>query len=199
MSKNFDYSVDLDENLESGLRDSKFVGEGHNGVVFLLSENKAIKIFRKNSVCKDECSIMERVSKSRFFPELYETGERYMVREYVDGVCMDKYLRRKKLNKKLCEELYNMILDFERLRFKRVDIRCKDIFIQRDSTLKIIDPKNNYKKRVPYPRHFLKGLYKRKELETFLNYVDEVDHIRCVFWKRKLYKYFKSKGILIEY
>ncbi|MFR1314902.1 MAG: hypothetical protein ACLSBN_04345 [Clostridium perfringens] len=45
-----------------------------------------------------------------------------------------------------CKELYLMILEFERLGFKRIDIRCKDIYIQDDYTLKIIDPKNNYKK-----------------------------------------------------
>ena len=54
-----------------------------------------------------------------------------------------------------------MILEFERLGFKRIDIRCKDIYIQDDYTLKIIDPKNNYKKRVSFPRHLFKGLFKR--------------------------------------
>ncbi len=195
MSKNFDYSVNFSDELEKCFRESEFVGEGHNGVVFLLGENKVIKIFRKNSVCKDECGIMKRVSKSRFFPKLHETGERYMIREYVDGVRLDKYLRRKKLNRKLCEELYNMILDFEKLRFKRIDIRCKDIFIQKDFTLKIIDPKNNYKKKVVYPRHLFKGLYKRKELETFFEYVFQIDKARGVFWERKFEKYLENNDI----
>ncbi len=66
--------------------------------------------------------------------------------EYVDGIRLDKYLRRGNLDEELCKELYLMILEFERLGFKRIDIRCKDIYIQDDYTLKIIDPKNNYKK-----------------------------------------------------
>ncbi|MGG5462619.1 hypothetical protein [Clostridium sp. B9] len=200
MSRNFDYSLHyISDNLEKDLRECTYLGEGHNGVVFLLKDNRAIKIFKYDKVWKDESSILERVSKSRFFPKLYETGERYIVREFVDGICMDKYLRRNTLNKKLCEELYLMILDFEKLGFKRVDIRCKDIYIQSDFTLKIIDPKNNYKRKVPYPRHLLKGLYKRKELENFLEYVGEVDEERKLCWEKKFDKYFQEKNMLIKF
>lgn len=197
MSRNFDYSLDsVNDYLEAEFRNCTYLGEGHNGVVFLFKDNKVIKIFKRNKVWKDESSILEKVSKSRFFPKVYETGERYIVREFVDGICMDKYLKRKKLNEKLCEELYLMILEFERLGFKRIDIRCKDIYIQNDFTLKIIDPKNNYKKKVSYPRHLMKGLYKRKELENFLKYVSEVDKERKLYWEKKFEKYFKEKEIL---
>ncbi len=161
MSKNFDYSLkDISSNLEKSLKEAELLGEGHNGVVFLLKNNKAIKIFRRMSVWKDESSILKRVRKSRFFPRIYEAKPGYIIREYVDGVRLDKYLRRGNLDEELCKELYLMILEFERLGFKRIDIRCKDIYIQDDYTLKIIDPKNNYKKRVSFPRHLFRGFLK---------------------------------------
>ena len=73
MSKNFDYSLkDISSNLEKSLKEAELLGEGHNGVVFLLKNNKAIKIFRRMSVWKDESSILKRVRKSRFFPRIYE-------------------------------------------------------------------------------------------------------------------------------
>ncbi|ELC8441885.1 hypothetical protein QYB59_000891 [Clostridium perfringens] len=200
MSKNFDYSLkNLSHKIEESLRKSSFLGEGHNGVVFLLEENKVIKIFRRVNVWKDESSILKRVGKSRFFPKMYECKEGYIVREYVEGVRLDKYLRRDSLDESLCKELYLMILDFEKLGFKRIDIRCKDIYIQNDYTLKIIDPKNNYKKRVSYPRHLFKGLYKRNELDRFLDYLFKVDKKRAVVWKNKFEEYAERKNLLMKY
>ena len=198
MSKNFDYSLkDISSNLEKSLKEAELLGEGHNGVVFLLKNNKAIKIFRRMSVWKDESSILKRVRKSRFFPRIYEAKPRYIIREYVDGVRLDKYLRRGNLDEELCKELYLMILEFERLGFKRIDIRCKDIYIQDDYTLKIIDPKNNYKKRVSFPRHLFKGLFKRDELNRFLNYVAEIDEKRAHIWREKFEIYAEDKNLLI--
>ncbi|XZJ13614.1 hypothetical protein ACSXCH_03785 [Clostridium perfringens] len=198
MSKNFDYSLkDISSNLEKSLKEAELLGEGHNGVVFLLKNNKAIKIFRRMSVWKDESSILKRVRKSRFFPRIYEAKTGYIIREYVDGVRLDKYLRRGNLDEELCKELYLMILEFERLGFKRIDIRCKDIYIQDDYTLKIIDPKNNYKKRVSFPRHLFKGLFKRDELNRFLNYVAEIDEKRAHIWREKFEIYAEDKNLLI--
>ena len=200
MSKNFDYSLkNLSHKIEESLRKSSFLGEGHNGVVFLLEENKVIKIFSRVNVWKDESSILKRVGKSRFFPKMYECKEGYIVREYVEGVRLDKYLRRDSLDESLCKELYLMILDFEKLGFKRIDIRCKDIYIQNNYTLKIIDPKNNYKKRVSYPRHLFKGLYKRNELDRFLDYLFKVDKKRAVVWKNKFEEYAERKNLSIKY
>ncbi|HAT4306966.1 TPA: hypothetical protein I9080_000729 [Clostridium perfringens] len=198
MSKNFDYSLkDISSNLEKSLKEAELLGEGHNGVVFLLKNNKAIKIFRRMSVWKDESSILKRVRKSRFFPRIYEAKQGYIIREYVDGVRLDKYLRRGNLDEELCKELYLMILEFERLGFKRIDIRCKDIYIQDDYTLKIIDPKNNYRKRVSFPRHLFKGLFKRDELNRFLNYVAEIDKKRAHIWREKFEIYAEDKDLLI--
>ncbi|MDZ5252935.1 hypothetical protein [Clostridium sp. LIBA-8841] len=200
MSKNFDYSLkNLSYTLEKSLREGSFLGEGHNGVVFLLEENKVIKIFRRVTVWNDESSILKRVGKSRFFPKMYESKEGYIVREYVEGIRLDKYLRRNSLDESLCKELYLMILDFEKLGFKRIDIRCKDIYIQNDYTLKIIDPKNNYKKRVSYPRHLFKGLYKRNELDRFLNYLFKMDKKRALVWKNKFEEYAERKNLSTRY
>lgn len=198
MSKNFDYSLRYVSNsLEKSLREGEFLGEGHNGVVFLLENNKVVKIFRRINVWKDESSILKRVRKSRFFPKIYEFKEGYIIREYVEGIRLDKYLRNENLDRDLCKELYLMILEFEKLGFKRIDIRCKDIYIQNNYKLKIIDPKNNYKKKVSFPRHLFKGLFKRDELDRFLDYVEEVDKKKAHIWREKFELYAEDKELLI--
>ncbi len=196
MSKNFDYSLDIPKSLERELRSAKYIGQGHNGIIFMLSNKKIVKIFRKITAWEDESYILKRVNRSRFFPKIYESGPKYIIREYVDGIRLDKYLVTNNINDKICEELYDMLKEFEKLNFTRLDIRCKDLFVQKDYSIKIIDPKNNYKKVVMYPRHLMKGLEKREALDYFLSYVEKKSFGDYIFWKYKFDSYideFKEK------
>lgn len=52
MSKNFDYCVDLPEKLEILFKQGELIGEGHNGVVFLLPNDMVIKFFREKKYGK---------------------------------------------------------------------------------------------------------------------------------------------------
>lgn len=196
MSKNFDYSLDIPKSLERELRNAKYIGQGHNGIIFMLSGKKIVKFFRKITAWEDESYILKRVNKSRFFPKIYEAGPKYIIREYVDGIRLDKYLATNNINDRICKELYDMLKEFERLSFTRLDIRCKDLFVQKDYSIKIIDPKNNYRKTVVYPRHLMKGLEKRDALDGFLSYVEKINFGDYIFWKYKFDSYideFKEK------
>lgn len=190
--KNFDYSLDMPKYLEQELRNSQYIGQGHNGIIFRLSDKRIVKFFRKLTAWEDESYILKEVRNSRFFPRVYADGPGYIIREYVDGIRLDKYLVNNGLDDIICKELYDMIKEFESLRFTRLDIRCKDLFVQDDYSIKIIDPKNNYKKIVRYPRHLMKGLEKRGALGYFLNYVRKRNLRDYVYWKYK-YGNYKEK------
>lgn len=187
--RNFDYSLDIPKSLEKELRNAKYIGQGHNGIIFMLSDKKIVKFFRKITAWEDESDILRRVHRSKFFPEIYESGPKYIIREYVDGVRLDKYLANNPLNNRICEELYDMLKEFEKLNFTRLDIRCKDLFVQKDYSIRIIDPKNNYKKIVPYPRHLMKGLEKREALDYFFKYVEKKSLRDYIYWKYKFDNY----------
>lgn len=187
--KNFDYSLDIPKYLEQELRNSQYIGQGHNGIIFKLSDGKIVKFFRKLTAWEDESYILKRVSDSRYFPKIYRDGPGYIIREYVKGVRLDKYLINNNIDDIICKELYDMIKEFESLNFTRLDIRCKDLFIQDDYSIKIIDPKNNYKRIVRYPRHLMKGLEKRDALDYFLDYVKKRNFRDYVYWKYKFGNY----------
>lgn len=191
MSKNFDYSSsEVSRKIEMALRDAKKIGEGHNGVVFLFKDGKTIKFFRRSGAWRDESYILKKVKGSKFFPKIIEVGDNYIVRDYVDGIRLDKYLKTHEMDDALAKSLYEMVLEFERLRFRRLDIRCKDIFYDtKKKRVRIIDPKNNYSKRVTYPRHLMKGLYKKGALDGFLVRVIEYDDNRGRYWKNKIDRY----------
>ncbi|MBE6062305.1 MAG: protein kinase [Clostridium butyricum] len=195
MKKNFAYSADFDENTERLFREATYLGQGNNGVVYELPGNKVIKLFLSPKVCNDEGSILFKTKGSKYFPKLYTKGRLYIVREMVQGEQLDKYIKQNGLSDQLIENIYNLLKEFKKLKFKKIDTRCKDIFVSDDESLMIIDPKKAYVRKVDYPRHLMKGLYKLGVLDRFFNRLREIDKKTSKEWKEKFDKYCESEGI----
>lgn len=150
------------------LFDCRFLGKGHNGTVYQLPGGKAIKICYVMKDFYGEVAILRKVRGSKYFPKLYEVGGNYMIRDYVDGLPLNKYIKRNGLSRKLVLDILDLLKEFERLKFKKLDIRCKDVFVEPDGRLKVIDPQKFYTKDRSFPQHLSKGLYKLGVLEDFL-------------------------------
>lgn len=193
MSKPFTNPVYLSERVENMIKEAEYLGAGHNGVVYMLPNNRIIKIFNSKHVCKSEYNTLIKSSKSKYFPRVYDYGRNFIIRDYVGGVRLDKYLKKNKINRKLTENLVNLIKDFKRLNYKRLDIRCKDLYVQEDFSIKVIDPKNQFTKVVPYPRHLMKGIYKRNQLDTFLYFLKDIDSKLYKSWSEEIDRYIYEK------
>lgn len=177
------------KDFDINLLDCRSLGRGHNGEVFLLPDGKALKVcFNENSFY-GEASILKKVNGSKYFPRIYEVNGNYMVREYVEGECLKNYIKRNGLSRELVIKILALFKEFKRLKFKKLDLRVKDIFIQPDGKLKVIDPKKFYTKKRNFPRHLSKGLYHLGVLDFFLEVVKEE--------KPKLYR--KWEPLIREY
>lgn len=168
------------------LKECKFLGEGHNGAVYRFSNGDAIKISYnpKDFIC--EYRILEKVNGNKYFPIIREIGEDYMIRECVEGTLLSKYIKKYGLKKSLAIEIINMLKEFDKLRFKKIDIRCRDVFVEQDGSLKIIDPQKCYSKDRYFPRHLSKGLYKLGVLDYFLKVLKEYDIILFKRWNKEI-------------
>ena len=62
MARTYAYSADFDKDIESLFKDAKLLGEGHNGIVYEVPGNRAIKIFTDKNVCiiKSPLSLLSR-------------------------------------------------------------------------------------------------------------------------------------------
>ena len=194
MKKNFGYSVDFDENTEKLFKEAKYLGQGNNGIVYELPNSKAIKIFLSKKVCNDEGSILLKTSGSKYFPRLYKKGEYYIVRDKVEGERLDKYIKSHGLNRTLVEKLYKLLIEFRKLKFKKLDIRCKDIMVSENETLMIIDPKKAYERKVDYPRHLMKGLRRLGVLEQFIDEIERINSRKAKEWKKKFSVYCEAEN-----
>ena len=192
MARTYAYSADFDKELESLFKDAKLLGEGHNGIVYEVPGNKAIKIFTDKNICKSEADILYKVKKSKYFPRIYKNGEYYILREMVNGKRLDHYIQENGLSQQLIYNLYRLINEFKALKFTKLDARCRDIYVNENERVKVIDPKQCYKRKVDYPRHLIKGLEGIDCLEIFLSGIYSIDKKTAQEWNKKIDQYFKK-------
>ena len=192
MARTYAYSADFDKELESLFKDAKLLGEGHNGIVYEVPGNKAIKIFTDKNICKSEADILYKVKKSKYFPRIYKNGEYYILREMVNGKRLDHYIQENGLSQQLIYNLYRLINEFKDLKFTKLDARCRDIYVNENERVKVIDPKQCYKRKFDYPRHLMKGLEGIDCLEIFLSGIYSIDKKTAQEWNKKIDQYFKK-------
>lgn len=186
---------------KSGLRKRKFdlagcrlLGKGHNGAVYLLKTGEVIKISFNEKSFIGEYSILQRVNGNKYFPRIYEVGANYMIRECVDGDALPEYIKKNGFDEKLACRIVDLLKEFEKLGFAKIDIRCKDIFVQPDGRLKVIDPKGFYTKERDFPRHLSKGLYKMRLLDFFMDVLKRHDKDSYLKWNEEINNYIYGKS-----
>lgn len=162
----------------------EYLGHGKNGRVYLMPNGKVFKICKAEKTCKQEYEVLKVAEGSRFFPKAYERLGRAMVREYVGGENLKIYIKKHGLSKKLALNLIDLIEEFKRLGFRRLDIRGEHIYILQDETVKVIDPAGQIIKRASYPRSMLKDLRRLKVLNRFYEILREVRPDLYRKWKR---------------
>ncbi len=189
MVRTYGYSANFSRQVEKLFREAIFLGEGHNGIVYELPENKALKIFVDKRICKEEAAILNKVKKSKYFPKIYEINEYYILREKIGGIRLDHYIKKYGLDYNLSKNIYKLIREFKKLNFTKLDARCRDIYVDEKGNLRVIDPKQCYTRKVAYPRHLMKGLKGVGVLETFISYIKKIDYKRGVFWEESFNSY----------
>jgi len=168
------------------------LGRGHNGVVYLLPDGKVIKVCFSEESCRGEYYILNKVNGNKYFPKVYGMNGNYMIRDYVGGICLRDYVKEYGFDRELALKVVSLLEEFDKLKFTKRDIRCKDIFVQPDGTLKVIDPKKCYSKERDFPRHLSKGFEKLGILDYFMEVVKEKRPKLYRRWFRKIREYIRE-------
>lgn len=168
MGKKDKINEEYNNNYGIDLEGCKLLGEGNHGKVYLIASDRVIKICRDSKSCIFESFILARTSGSKNFPKIYDYDEHYIIRDYVGGEPLTKYIKANGINNDIIYSLIELLEEFIRLGFTKLDVRCRDLMIQPDGCIMVIDPKSNYTRKVGYPRHLMKGLKKLGALDDFI-------------------------------
>lgn len=169
MSKKDTINEEYKNNYGIDLENCKLLGEGNHGKVYLIANDRIIKICKDSKSCIFESFILGRTSGSKHFPKMYDYDEHYIVRDYVGGEPLTKYIKENNINKNIIFSLIELLEEFIRLGFTKLDVRCRDLMIQSDGNIMVIDPKSSYTRKMGYPRHLMKGLKKLGALDEFID------------------------------
>lgn len=138
----------------------EMIGKGRQGAIFRVAEDRCMKVFGNVEDCEREYYALSLGQTTELFPRIYEKGPNYIVMDYVIGVDLREYLQSQQLTLNLSLKLIEMLVTFKEIGFQRIDHHKRQIYVQPDGTLKVIDVgRTVWRDRVyPYPRKLLTSL-----------------------------------------
>ncbi|WP_160672647.1 serine/threonine protein kinase [Clostridium sp. C8-1-8] len=182
------------------IKECEFLGKGDEGAVYLTPEGFALKIFYDRRKAESEVAILERANSSRFFPKVLFIADNRVLRDYVDGINLYDYISKNGLSYKLSIEIIELIEDFKRLNFKRIDIRNAHIFVNKAGKIQVIDPRKVFEKNIPYPKEIIKILVQLNVFDEFLKHVLAYKGALLDYWIKgyEYYEAMRKKSITIN-
>jgi predicted Ser/Thr protein kinase len=156
------------------------IGNGAQGAVFKLSEDKCVKIYTNPLQASMEHEALRAGSHLAFFPKVYETGTNYIVMDYFNAPTLKEYLRNcVYIPESITLKILTILAEMKKANFTMVDAPLRHIFVLENEELKVIDHVNAFKRVHPVPLKLLRDLkmillkdsflaeVKRLEPETF--------------------------------
>lgn len=166
----------------------KLIGQGHQGKVYMLPDDKVLKIFYNPDACKKQLEVLLSAKDSRFFPTVFDFDSCSIIMSFVYGSSLSHYLKNHNISRSLSAELVKLIDELKRLGFTRLDARLGHIYLQPDDTVKVIDPRESYERIQPYPKSMLRGLQKEGDLVLFFDYIKHSYPEHYKYWKKMMSK-----------
>ncbi len=163
----------------------QYIGKGMHGSVYKIDNHKCIKIFKKKETCQNEIETLAMAQNNIYFPKLYDFGERYIVREFIEGIELDKHLKNNPLTIDLSQKIIKIYEALGEVGYKRQDTALLHIFINSRGELRLIDTAKAMSISTKYPKIILSDLKVLGLKNTFLQHVEHV--------RPDLYKYFAHK------
>ncbi|WP_018131672.1 protein kinase family protein [Effusibacillus pohliae] len=160
------------------------IGKGRQGAVFQIGEDTCMKVFGNQDDCEREHYALLLGQSTNLVPRVYVKGPNYIVMELIKGISLRDYLEAEPLTKELSRKLIEMLVTFQKIGYERIDHHKRQIYLQPDGSLKVIDvARTVWRDRTyPYPRKLLTSLGKDYR-EVFLSHVQEMAPELYEEWK----------------
>ena len=149
----------------------QLLGCGTQGKVYKINSKHCIKVFKKKQSCKEELYTLLIAQSDSHFPKLHSYGEKYIIREYIDGIELNKYLLSNPLTSDISNKIINLYNAMYSIGYKRLDTALFHIFLTPSKEIKLIDTAKAMKKNRIYPILIINGLSDLGYKDEFLDFV----------------------------
>ena len=130
-SKKKFYIIKLDE--------CKYIGGSDNSSTYLMKDNKVVKIYQDPSKCKRDYNLMTSAPLVYVFPQIYDFFGHYLVRDYIKGTCLKKYIIKNGLNDIATIKLIKFLEKIYNYKIKHLGIDLNNIFITNTNEFILVD------------------------------------------------------------
>lgn len=151
------FNADVEVTNNSPLQ---MIGKGRQGAVFQYTDDICVKVFGNQEDCDREYYALSLGQHTNLFPKVHAKGKLYIAMDFVKGVDLREYLQSQPLTEELSAKLIQMLIVFKEIGYERIDHHKRQIYLQEDGSLKVIDvARTVWRDRVyPYPRKLLNSL-----------------------------------------
>ncbi|WP_226679216.1 protein kinase family protein [Mesobacillus jeotgali] len=161
------------------------IGKGHQGAVYRISEDKCVKIYGKPDHCKQEKEVLLSSQDLPFIPKVYETGQNYVVMEYLRGANLNQYLKKQdSLSEEITKRLLDILTAMKKSGFKQIDAPLRHIFLTNQG-FKFVDHVYSFTRVQDRPLELFQNLHERGFLESFLEQVRVLDPKTHANWTKE--------------
>lgn len=164
----------------------EFVGRGMHGNVYRIDLIRCLKIFKKKTPWKNELRTLKMGQNDKHFPELFSWGEGYIIREFIDGIELDKYLLDNPLDFSMSKKVMELYDAMIKVGFSRCDTALLHIFVTKNRDLKLIDTARAMKGSRRYPEMIIRDFKRLGCLETFFHHLSVIRPELYDEWNKKL-------------
>ncbi|MDQ0200233.1 hypothetical protein [Neobacillus ginsengisoli] len=151
------------------------IGNGAQGAVFKLSENKCVKIYADPGNAKREAEALKAGRHLPFMPKVFDSGSNYVVMEYFNAPTLKEYLRN-------CTYIPESIVKKLLYIFKEIrkstdhsEFTLRHIFVTKNEELKVIDHAKSSERNHPVPLKLLRDLNFMLLKDSFLDQVKKLE------------------------
>ncbi|WP_241654731.1 hypothetical protein [Sporolactobacillus shoreae] len=160
-----------------------FMGKGHQGAVFRISEDQCIKFYGKTRYAQLEQEVLLSNQSLSFIPRVYKTATNYTIMEYLIGPDLNSYLKKQQsLSEDITRQLLDILKKMKQSGFKQIDAPLRHVFITKDG-FKMIDHVYSYSHDQAQPLELFENLRERNFLDSFLEQVKVMDPETYKEWK----------------
>jgi predicted Ser/Thr protein kinase len=160
------------------------IGAGHQGAVYRIAEEKCVKIYGKPEHCEMEKTILLANQGLSFIPKVYESGNNYVVMEYLVGPDLNTFLKKQTtLPPVVTKLLLDILTSQKQAGFKQIDAPLRHVFVTNNG-FKMVDHVYSYSRLQERPLELFQNLHERGFLADFLEQIKVLDPDTHAKWTK---------------